>query len=128
MATYAFGRNVFTNNITFNSSDTSLPPINNGTNTNSGIGNLPNTDPKFNNVPVNTNWLVTLDFSLQAGSLAKNAGSDLTDIGITGGTYPITAGNFDLKPSSAPIIITFNPTGLVPQNQPVKTNIKAKSN
>jgi hypothetical protein len=127
MSSYAFGRNVFTNNITFNTSDNTLPPINNGSNTNSGIGNLQNTDPKFSNVPVNSNWLATLDFTLQAG-LAKNGGSDGTDIGITGGTYLITAGNFDLKPTSVPVIITFNPTGLVPQNQPVKTNIKAKSN
>lgn len=124
----AFGRNAFNNNVTFNVADPLLPPLNSGTNTNTGSGNLQNTNPLFTNVPVNTNWSSSLDFRLQASSPAKNAGTDGTDIGITGGAYPVTNGNIQLVPTTAPVILQFNPAAMVPQNQPVKANIKAKAN
>ncbi len=122
-----FERNVFTNNLSFGTTNNALPPAGTGVG-NTGSNNLVNQDPLFVNAPYNTAYTTTMDFRLQASSPAKNAGSDGTDIGITGGAYPVTAGNILLKPTSTPVIMQFIPAALVPQNQPVKTNIKAKAN
>lgn len=122
-----FERNIFINNLSFGTTNNALPPAGTGVG-NTGSNNIVNQDPLFINAPYNTPYAVTMDFNLQATSPAKNAGSDGTDIGITGGAYPVTAGNIALRPTSAPVIMSLNPAAMVPQNQPVKTNIKAKSN
>jgi hypothetical protein len=122
-----FERNSFVNNISFGTGIDALPPTGTGIG-NTGSGNKPGEDPLFVNAPYNTAYSSTMDFNLQASSPAKNAGSDGTDIGITGGAYPVTSGNILFKPTSAPVIMQFNPAAMVPQNQPVKSNIKAKSN
>lgn len=123
----SYERNSFTNNLSFGTSNNALPPVGTGVG-NTGSNNIVNQDPLFVNAPYNTIYASTMDFNLQTTSPAKNAGSDGTDIGITGGAYPVTAGNILLKPSSAPVIMQFNPAAVVPQNQPVKSNIKAKAN
>lgn len=122
-----FERNVFTNNLSFGTTNNALPPAGTGVG-NTGSNNIVNQDPLFVNAPYNTAYVSTMDFNLQASSPAKNAGSDGTDIGITGGAYPVTSGNFLLRPTSTPVIMQFNPAAMVPQNQPVKTNIKVKAN
>jgi hypothetical protein len=121
-----YERNAFTNNLTFGTSNNALPPAGTGVG-NTGSNNKPGEDPLFVNVPFNTAYAETMDFTLQAGSPAVNAGTDGTDIGVTGGAYPIDK-NFKLSPTNAPVIMQFNPAAVVPQNQPVKANIKAKSN
>ncbi len=126
-STGSFERNVFTNNLSFGTTNNALPPAGTGVG-NTGSNNLINLDPLFVNAPYNTAYAGTMNFNLQAASPAKNAGSDGTDIGITGGAYPITTGNILLGPTAAPVIMSFNPAAMVPQNQPVKTNIKAKAN
>ena len=122
-----FERNAFSNNLSFGTTADALPPAGTGVG-NTGANNKVSVDPRFVNAPFNTNWAATMNFNLQAGSPAILAGSDGTDIGITGGAYPVAGGNFGLKPTSAPVIMTLNPAALVPQNQPIITNIKAKSN
>lgn len=122
-----FERNAFSNNLSFGTTADALPPAGTGVG-NTGANNKVSVDPKFVNAPFNTNWAATMNFNLQAGSPAILAGSDGTDIGITGGAYPVAGGNFGLKPTSAPVIMTLNPAAMVPQNQPIITNIKAKSN
>jgi hypothetical protein len=75
--------NSFNNNLTYNLTSPSLPY-----GTNVGSGNKSNMDPMFINVPnYITNY--TYNYRLNAASPAKNAGTDGTDIGITGGLYPI---------------------------------------
>lgn len=121
-----FERNSFLNNISFGTSNDALPPAGTGVG-NTGSGNQLSVDPKFTNAAYGVAWTAAMDFTLQAGSPAKNAGTDGTDIGITGGAYPLTGTNFILKSPHTPIITTLNPAAIVPQGQPIQTNIKAKS-
>ncbi|MEJ0055558.1 MAG: hypothetical protein WDN75_07825 [Bacteroidota bacterium] len=121
-----FERNTFSNNLSFGTSNDALPPAGTGVG-NTGANNKVSADPLFVNAPFNVAYAPTMNFNLQASSPAKNAGTDGTDIGITGGSYPITGNTILGLPSSAPVIMTLNPAAMVPQGQPLKTNIKAKS-
>ena len=123
----SYQRNAFLNNLTFGTSNDALPPVGNGVG-NTGSNNKPSLNPLFVNAPFNTAYALTMDFNLQPSSPAKDAGTDGTDIGITGGAYPVTSGNILLRPTSAPVILQFNPAAIVPQNQPLKSNVKAKAN
>ena len=122
-----FERNTYTNNISIGTTNNALPPAVTGTG-NTGSGNKPSENPLFVNAPLNTAYTGNEDFNLPAGSPAKNAGFDGTDMGITGGAYPVTEGNIKFKNTAIPVITVFTPAAIVPQNQPVKANIKAKSN
>ena len=122
-----FERNTFTNNISVGTTNNALPPAGTGTG-NTGSGNIVGQDPLFVNAPFGVAYTGLENFNLQALSPAKNAGFDLTDMGITGGGYPVTAGNIVFKNTAIPVITVFTPVSIVPQNQPVKANIKAKSN
>ena len=122
-----FERNTYTNNISIGTTNNALPPAGTGTG-NTGSGNKPGENPLFVNAPLNTAYTGNEDFNLQASSPAKNAGFDGTDMGITGGGYPVTEGNIKFKNTAIPVITVFTPASIVPQNQPVKANIKAKSN
>lgn len=76
----------FINNLTFQTAQDTLPNGNNF-----GSGNLIG-DPLFgNDLGFSSSQLASYldaDFNLQPGSPAINAGSDGTDIGITGGLFP----------------------------------------
>jgi hypothetical protein len=74
--------NTFNNNITYQTANDVIPS---GTNT--GSGNLTATNPLYTNVLTNT-FNYTYDYTLQAASPGKNAGTDLTDIGVYGGMAP----------------------------------------
>jgi len=87
------GTAVFNNNITYSNAGTVTMPVGS-----LGIGNLTNTDPMLTAVYTNGSGLdlspydgnTVLDiFSIQSGSPADNAGTDGTDIGLTGGLYPL---------------------------------------
>jgi hypothetical protein len=73
----------YNNNITYSSSTTfpALPV---------GNGNIDNTDPLMVNVSNTGAYLPTLNFALQAGSPALNAGNDGENMGITGGNNTST--------------------------------------
>lgn len=122
-----FERNTFTNNISFSTTNDALPPAGTGSG-NTGSGNIVNQDPLFVNAPFGSAFSGSWNFNLQAGSPAKNAGFDGTDIGITGGGYPVASGMVGAKALSIPLITVFTPVSILPQNQPVKSNIKANSN
>ena len=55
-------------------------------NGNSGSGNIENTDPLFTSYSPGSLYNSNQDYNLQAGSPAIGAGSDMTDIGLHGGT------------------------------------------
>lgn len=125
-----FRDNTFSNNLV-TTSGFIMPPDANGGGTNSGTNNLPSgSNPLFINASVVTVAGATADtfnYTLQAGSPCIGAASTGENIGPSGGLYPWT-GNLTLKPASMPVITLFGNSGVVPQNQPVKSNIKAKSN
>lgn len=121
-----FQRNVFTNNLVFSTGDDTMPP-NGGGAGNSGSGNLVGT-PSFVNVPLLDSWTSAYDFTLQGGSAALNAGSDGTDIGISGGSYPFPTPNFILKTTPAPVIQILNTSTVINPNTDLPVRIKANSN
>ena len=106
---------VFNNNITYYCSDNTIPY---GTNT--GANNFVNSDPKFENYPIaGGEFDYSYDFHLKTGSPGLNAGTDVTNIGIYGGSLPFEVGanptipqvteiNFIDGVSSAPIGGTIN--------------------
>jgi len=73
----------FQNNLVYNNSYLETLPYGD----NIGSGNLIG-DPLFTSVPTDWSFALTNDYRLQSGSPAMNAGTDGTDIGITGGLYP----------------------------------------
>ncbi len=75
--------NIFSNNITYQTSNNSIPA---GTNT--GSGNFAAQNPMFTNAPTNT-FSYVYDYTLAAGSPGKNAGTDGTDLGVYGGVMPL---------------------------------------
>jgi hypothetical protein len=85
----------FINNITISANTNPLLSTITG---NSFSGNLDNTDPAYANLFTNitANMIVSsyelFNIRISNSSPAKNAGSDGTDIGPTGGAYPIYAG------------------------------------
>ena len=122
-----FQRNTFTNNLSFSTGDDLLPPSGGGVG-NSGSGNLEATSPLFTNVPLLSTWASTYDFTLQVGSLAIDAGSDASDIGITGGPYPFTDANFILKTTSIPTIQIFNTSTVINPGDDLDVRVKARAN
>lgn len=69
----------FVNNIVLTA--TTMPPA-----SNSGTGNMTNTDPLFVNYTAGQQYSIAHDYDVMPGSPAINAGSDGTDIGVHGGT------------------------------------------
>lgn len=120
-----FHSNTFSNNLVLNAF--TFPPAASGGPANSGINNITGTGPLFTNAPVSGTYNSTYNYTLQAGSPCIGAATTGENIGPSGGLYPWT-GNLTLKPSNVPVITLFGNSGVVPQNQPVKSNVKAKAN
>jgi hypothetical protein len=120
-----FHSNTFSNNLVLNTY--TFPPAALGGPANSGVNNITGVGPLFTNAPVSIGYNATFDYTLQAGSPCIGAATTGENIGPSGGLYPWT-GNLTLKASAIPVITLFGNSGVVPQNQPVKANIKAKSN
>lgn len=116
---------IFTYNLSISTGNDALPPA--GA-TNTGSNNLVGVSPALTNVPVSSTWSSTYDYTLELGSLAIDAGSDGTDIGITGGFYPWTEPNLILKTSSAPTIEILNSSAIINPGDPLPVRVKAKSN
>ncbi len=124
---HTFGNNTFSNNVVATVGFV-MPPAANGGLVNSGINNLPSgTNPLFVSATQGNVHSVAYDYTLGTGSPCIGAGSGGDNIGPSGGLYPFTS-NIIRKDSSVPIITLFDNTGMVPQNEPLKSNIKAKSN
>lgn len=110
--------NTFSNNITYQTSYDTIP-----FGTNMGSGNFVAQDPQFVNVLSNA-FNYSYDFSLQATSPGKNAGTDGSDVGIYGGTSPFV----DMTGSPAipqmKSITIMNP--VIPVGDSLQVIIKAK--
>lgn len=96
---------------------------------NAGSANLENTDPQFMSV-ASTTFSYDDDYRLQSGSPCINAGTDGTDIGITGGEYPWPRkadGSLDLTgmPPIPQIIEMYVSNPVVPENGTLKVKVKA---
>jgi hypothetical protein len=122
-----FQRNVFTNNLVFSTGNDLMPPDGGGAG-NSGSGNITGSSPSFTNVQLLNTWSSAYDFTLQGGSPALGAGSDGTDIGISGGAYPFPDANFILKTSPVPVIQILNTSTVINPGDNLPVRIKAKSN
>lgn len=123
--TATFYSNVFSNNLVLNAF--TFPPIASGGPVNSGVNNISGTSPLFTNASVSSTYNIGYDYTLQTGSVCIGAASTGDNIGPSGGLYPWT-GNLSLSATAVPVITLFGNSGVVPQNEPLKSNIKAKSN
>jgi len=124
---------VFNNNITYDSLllNMALLPIENGAYNidNIGSNNLNYTNPNFVNVPpYNYNFPLGImseyDFSYQSGSPAINAGTDGTDIGISGGAFPMTQWTGVPPIPQMQELNVLN--AIIDQDQPLDINFKAR--
>lgn len=120
-----FHSNTFSNNLVLDAF--TFPPAAIGGPANSGVNNIQGTGPLFTNAPVSTTYNATYDYTLQAGSPCIGAATTGENIGPSGGLYPWT-GNLTLNATAMPVITQFGNSGVVPQNQPLKSNINAKAN
>jgi len=96
---------------------------------NTGQNNIVFQDPMFINVPQNIYLFSFLyDFDLQAGSPAKNAGCDGTDIGIFGGPYPIFRNNnFITGEPSLPQVYYLNiQNNIIALTTPLDVSLKTR--
>lgn len=126
--TCTFQNCTFLNNITIGNNNTNF--FENSCN-NSGSHNLINTDPLLLNVP-KTKFDYSYDFRLKSNSPAINAGTDGTDIGITGGAFPWPKnedGTLDFTgKSNIPLIVNMNIlNSVVPVDGILKVNVAIKS-
>ncbi len=123
----SFENNVFSNNISFSTGNNDLPPAGGGAG-NTGTGNLANTDPQLTSPTLSTTWQSTDDYTLEAGSPALGAGTDATDIGISGGPYPFGSPNLQLETSPIPTIQSLNISTVINVGQDLEVEVSAKSN
>ena len=118
---------IFTYNLSISTGNDALPPAGAS---NSGSFNLVSVSPEFENVPVSSTWSSAHDYTLKTvpTSAAIDAGSDGTDIGITGGFYPWIEANLVLKTSAGPTIEILNTSTIINPTDPLPVRVKAKSN
>jgi hypothetical protein len=124
--------NTFSRNITFTDGGPSInfPPPNN-----TGSGNFNNINPLYINY--SSPWgfgqysgdLLSYDFNYQTGSVAINGGTDSTNIGISGGPYPIlTTKIFDGR-TKIPLVVDVNiENAYVKPGQSIQVHFKARKN
>ena len=115
-------QSVFTNNISFATSGTVLPPPGS---TNSGTGNLENVNPRLVDFPTATTLatVLTANFRLQDGSPAIGAASDGTDIGPLGGGTPFTS--FFSGSAPGPFVTTLDVSPAVFVGAPLSVSVEA---
>jgi len=118
--------NVFSNNLSYEcASNCAFPPPSTSTPSNTGGGNLINTDPLYGYVyytAVNSN---TLDLTTSEFSPLYDAGTDGTDIGLMGGQYPFV--NYkNLR--GVPYIHQMTVPGLIMENQDINLDAEARNN
>jgi hypothetical protein len=106
-----------------------------GGGSNFGAGNIVGQDPLYVTTPNFNNYTATVNYRLQSGSVGRNAGTDGTDLGIYGGSYPFPSGGapgsgFDTSPMPPiPQITELNiQNATVPVNGTLNVNVKATVN
>ncbi|OFY86990.1 MAG: hypothetical protein A3F72_02190 [Bacteroidetes bacterium RIFCSPLOWO2_12_FULL_35_15] len=128
LATINCSNNSFNNNLSYLASDNTLPPASNVGVNNYGAANGTGIDPKFVFLPLSaTDFSFTHDYHLRSTapiSPGRNGGSDGTDIGIYGGSYPWV----DMTGTpNIPQVKTFNVINpSVNAGTPINISVKAK--
>ena len=122
-----FQRNTFSNNLSYETGNDELPPAGGGVG-NSGDANIEASSPLLTDVPLLSTWSDTYDFTIQTGSPVLDAGSDGSDIGITGGPYPFTETNLFLVTTAIPTIQTLNADAIINPGDDLNVRVRAKSN
>lgn len=85
--------NNLNNNLCNISNISATPPTNSfAGGPNIAAGNFVGTDPLFVNVPNFNSYSATANYRLQSTSPGRNAGTDGTDLGIYGGSFPFPSG------------------------------------
>ena len=116
--------NTYSNNLSFGMNPT-MPPPSTGTGSNTGTGNIENTDPMFTSIALGSIWDFAFDITLQPGSPAIGSGTDATDLGILGGSEPFV--NYGTG-SPIPVIRQLNTPGLVNEGENLQISIEAEGN
>jgi len=96
--------------------------IGSGGGSNSGGGNLVGVDPLFTNVTNFNTYNNTYNYRLQNTSPGKSAGTDATDLGIYGGTYPFPSGGIGTQYDTAPMPPIPQVTAVNIQNATIQPN------
>lgn len=118
--------NVFSNNISYGCTGScNFPPPSTGGASNTGSGNLADTDPAAANVEVNTWWDFGFQLEVPDSSPVLNAGTDGTDIGIFGGEHPFNNYNH-LR--GTPYVHLLSIPGLIMENQDIQLDATFRSN
>jgi len=106
-----------------------------GGGSNFGGGNIVGQDPLYVSVTNFNDYVATANYRLQASSAGKNAGTDGTDLGIYGGSYPFPSGGapgsgYDTSPMPPiPQVTELNiQNATVPVNGTLNVNVKATIN
>ncbi len=107
---------VFSNNLTYNTSGTTLATL-------PGTGNYNNTNPSFVLAPTLTSYSVTNDYH---SSNATLLGTDGTTIGIYGLNFPFSKRGYSFSMPYIESMTILNPT--IPANGTLQINLTAKSN
>lgn len=116
--------NTFTHNITYPDPNTPSWDGELIVNANTGANNQIKVDPKFSYLEYDSRYDHANDYTLQPDSPAKNAGTDGTDIGVTGGSMPF----FSLQGGTSPIpqILTVDvQNASVPKGGVLEVKVKA---
>ncbi len=102
---------------------------------NFGGGNIIGQEPLYATAPNLTEYSPSANYRLQASSPGKNAGTDGTDLGIYGGSYPFPRGGadgsgYDTSPMPPiPQVTELNiQNATVPVNGTLNVNVKATVN
>ena len=120
--------NVYTNNLSYECTKyggCDIPPASTSSPANTGSGNLTDTDPLYQNIAASWSWENKWSLSLLNYSPLSNAGTDGTDIGITGGQYPFENYN-NLR--GVPYVHKLSVPGLIMQNQPIELDAEGRTN
>jgi len=122
--------NIFNKNLTYTGTVTqlNLPPAGN-----TGSGNINNTNPGFINVPNPTTLTISpafanYNFAFATTAAGYNAGTDGTNLGITGGPYPWNGNNLDGR-AQIPLMQELNiNNSVINQGQQLNIEFKARKN
>jgi len=120
--------NVFSNNLSFECTaygGPDIPPASTSIPLNTGSGNLTDTDPLYENITPGWSWKNEFSLTMEDSSPLPNAGTDGTDIGITGGQYPFNNYN-NLR--GVPYIHKMSVPTLILQNQPIELDAEGRTN
>lgn len=120
--------NVYSNNLSYyctNYGVCDIPPASTSSPANTGSGNLTNTDPLYESISPGWVWKNEFSLTLLEYSPLPNAGTDGTDIGISGGQYPFNNYN-NLR--GVPYVHQMSVPALIMQNQPIELDAEGRTN